>query len=341
MKEPENTINRAPFDRSQLNYARKTIRDKLGSQIIKELHKKNSLLDTVVFFGSITSTILVSYLLAQLTLGPVWLLLFCIQGVLAQLMMLISHDLFVHRKFGGEFWSWVGSMLITIPRFSLPSGYEQAHLAHHRYIGSERDTEIYKQDINTRFKRLLFSTVIGVKLAQFNCFSHENRKSYHSVEDLHPTIQKKATIEKRIMRLWLLALFPLGYFFPEYIIEGYILPVLIVLPILNTLRIIIEHSDVRPENPFNQSTFYETGILTRLVFFWDSGDCHIIHHIFPRMPWYRVGKAVDLIKPVLLEQGAIKRSSFWWLVKGWYINNYEHRTTWPLHNTSPQDSADR
>lgn len=317
------------FDRSDLNHVRRTIRESVGNQVVNDLHKENLFLDLLIVTFVTSGAIFVAIALGHIEFGLTWCLLFISQGLLAQLTMLVSHDLFVHRKVGGDFWSWIGSMLLTIPRLSIPSGYETAHLAHHKYIGTERDTEKYKQDIDTSFKRLLFSTFPGVKLAQSNKFTTETRKHYHESALDSPQAQKRVMLEKRVLKIWLVILAILCVLFPKVVILGYVLPVITILPIMNSLRITIEHSDINPTNPFNQSTFYETGIFSRLLFLWDSGDCHIVHHIFPRMPWYRVGAAVDKIKPVLEENGAVKRTSFWRLVKGWYIDNYPHRTRWP------------
>ena len=315
--------------RSGTDKARRIVRQALGNETVNNLHKENPLLDFASVAVPVVLVIGIALLMGRIEFGLLWCLLFVAQGLLAQTMMLVSHDLFVHRRVGGDFWSWVGSMVLTIPRLSSPSGYESAHLNHHKYIGTDRDTEAYKQDLNTRFKRVLFSTMPGVKMAQANKFSDAKRKHYHDVTAVRPGQSQKLRTEKLLLKLWLVVLVVLSVTFPETLFFGYVLPVMIILPVMNSLRIIIEHADANPENPFNQSTFYETGIVSRAVFLWDSGDCHIVHHIFPRIPWYQVGKAVDLMKSVFEQHGAVKRTSFWRLVKGWYFSNYAHRSLWP------------
>ena len=77
------------------------------------------------------------------------------------------------------------------------------------------------------------------------------------------------------------------------VLFGYILPLFVVLPVANALRTILEHAETNPQNLFHCATFYRTGLLTRFLFFWDAGDCHLVHHIFPNIPFYRMGKAVE------------------------------------------------
>lgn len=322
--------------KAEMDLVRRTLRDAVGAETFRRLHRQSRVLDTLTIVGALGLFCTVALLLGRLPIGPVWLALFVLQGFVLQWFALVSHDLFVHRRVGGEFWSWIGSIVFTVPRYSLPTGYEQAHLSHHRNIGTSLDTEAYKQDLDSRGKRALFSTVLGVKLAQASALGAEARRHYHEVSAANPQLARRARIERFIMRGWLLSLVPLGYLFPKGVLLGYLLPTLIVLPVANTLRIIIEHADLNPDNPFHNSTFYRTGPISRLVFLWDSGDCHLIHHVFPHMPWYHVGEATDLMRPTLLAQGVIERRSYWALVRGWYLDNYPHRSLWPLDRASAQ-----
>lgn len=316
--------------KAEMDRVRRTLRDAVGAETFRRLHRESRPLDALTVIGALGLFVTVALLLGHLPFGAAWLALFILQGFVLQWFALVSHDLFVHRRVGGEFWSWIGSIVFTVPRYSLPTGYEQAHLSHHRNIGTVLDTEAYKQDLDTRGKRLLFSTVLGIKLAQASKLGAQARQHYHEVSAANPKLVRRVRIERIVMRSWLASMIPLGILFPKVVLLGYLLPTLVVLPVANTLRIIIEHADMNPDNPFHQSTYYRTGLVSRIVFLWDSGDCHLIHHVFPHMPWYRVGEATDLMRPALLAQGVIERTSFWSLVKGWYVDNYPHRSLWPL-----------
>jgi fatty acid desaturase len=325
--------------KAQMDHVRRTLRDAVGAETFRRLNRPLPWLDALTVFGLLAIFAAVMTGLARVAFGPLWLALFVFQGFVLQWFLLVSHDLFVHRGSGGEFWSWIGSIILTAPRFSLPTGYEQAHLSHHRNIGTTLDTEAYKQDLDSRGRRLLFSTVLGVKLAQASRLGAEARRHYHEVNADNVKLQRRVRIERIVMRSWLVALIPLAILFPKPVLLGYVLPTLIMLPIVNTLRIIIEHADIDPDNPFYLGTFYRTGFLSRPLFLWDSGDCHLIHHAFPHMPWYHVGEALDLMRPTLLAHGIVERTSFIELLKGWYIDNYPHRTLWPLNTPQQNDAA--
>lgn len=318
---------------------RQRLRQALGKDMIIALHAENHWLDMLAFLTAVGMFIAEIHLLATLPIGFVWLLLFVFQGFLLQLMGLVSHDIFVHRRVWGETGSWLGSVMLTLPRLSLPTGYERAHLAHHRWIGTELDTEAYKQHLDTRKRRLLFTTIFGVKLAQAGKLkTSESLRHYHDVRGQGNTIEQRARIEKWLLRGLLIALIPLCWFFPDHAFFGYLLPVIVMGPIVNTLRIILEHADANPENPYNWSTWYRTGPLTRVLFFWDSGDCHVIHHIYPRLPFYHMSHAVRLMEPVMLAEGVIERHSFVQLLKGWFIHNHPHRSAWPMGTATPMQN---
>jgi len=313
---------------------RRTIAKEVGKDAIASFHESNVFLDVLAVFSILFFFFSMMTALALLPFGWLWALCFIGQGFSLQWMALVSHDIFVHRSVGGKKWSWIGSMFLTIPRFSLPSGYREAHLAHHRHIATDRDTEKYKQDLNTPWRRFLFSTFIGAKMAQAGKFSEEAKsgkdvKHYRAVDTRNPELQQQVQKEQTIQKAFLIALLIGAVVFPKFILLGYILPAFLIGPFSNTLRIIIEHGETNPDNPYHIATFYKTGPISRFVFFWDAGDCHLIHHLYPRIPYYQIGAALKAMRPILLSHGVVERYSFWWLLKGWYVDNYGHRTLWP------------
>lgn len=314
---------------------RRALHAALGADTIARLHAKNPWLDALALITVPALFAINLHALATLDTGVIWLLLFVLQGFLLQLLGLVSHDLLVHRRVLGNTGSWLAAVLLTLPRLSLPTGYERAHLAHHRWIGSARDTETYKQHLTTRKRRLLFATILGVKLAQAGKLeSEEGLKAYHDVQGEGALYERRAAIERNALRLLLLTLPLLAWLAPAHVLLGWLLPTLVMGPLVNSLRVVLEHSDVDPANPWNWSTCYRTGFITRPLFFWDSGDCHLVHHIFPRLPWYRMGEAVDRMRPVLLAHGVVERTSIAALLRGWFVDVFPHRSRWPLARPS-------
>lgn len=324
-------VQPAPFADRALYQVRQQIRDSLGAEAIARLHKPRPALDKMVLLLAPLVFLLNAGLLSQVAFGFFWCLLFVLQGFLLQWMGLVSHDLLVHRRVLGERGSWWAALVLTLPRLTLPTGYELAHLAHHRHIGTERDTEAYKQHLDTRARRLQFSTLAGIKLAQAGRLEPEsNLRAYHDVSGQGQSAEDRALSEKKILRGMLLGCLLLAIWWPGFVVLGYLLPLLIMAPIVNSLRIILEHADADPANPWGWSTFYRTNGLNRFLFFWDSGDCHLVHHIFPRLPWYHMTEAVRLMRPLILAQGVVERRSYWALLRGWYLDGFPHRSQWPL-----------
>lgn len=315
---------------------RREIRDTLGADTIARLHARKSWLDALALLAAPALFLGNLHLLATLEFGITWCALFVLQGFLLQLLGLVSHDLLVHRRVLGNTGSWVAACVLTLPRLSLPTGYERAHLAHHRWIGSDRDTETYKQHLTTRKRRLLFATILGVKLAQAGKLeTTDGLKGYHDVSGEGAVYERRARLEKWLLRGFLLALPLLAWLAPSHLLLGWLLPTLVMGPLVNSLRVLLEHSDVDPANPWHWSTCYRTGRLTRPLFFWDSGDCHVVHHIYPRLPWYHMGEAVDRIRPLLLARGVVERTSIPALLKGWFVDVFPHRSRWPLPRRAP------
>ncbi len=312
-----------------LNQARQQARAALGAERIKDLHQQDWRLDVLAVVLVVALAIINGALLWSRSpdlYTPFGLL---IQGWLFQIAGLVSHDLFVHRRVGGERLSHWGSLLLTLPRLSLPIGYETAHLAHHRHLGSGRDTENYKQALDTRGKRLLFSTLFGVRMAQSG--KRQGKAHYYDVSAKNIAVQQRAAKEKWVLRGWLMLVAVITFVAPVAMLFTYWLPLLLVAPMINTLRIIIEHADADTGagNAWQLGTNYHTGVLTRVLFLWDSGDCHLVHHVFPRMPFYRVGRCVDELRTLIDQQNPRVRRSLVALLLGWYLKGYGHRTPWP------------
>ncbi len=321
-------------EKAEAAEVRRAIRDALGRDTLSRLHKENRLLDVLAIIAP--PVLLVSFVwgVTALPFGVWWCL--CFVGVPWTLlvMALVSHDLFVHRRVGGERFAWIASICFTVPRFSSPTGYEQAHLRHHRFIGTEKDSEIYKQDLSTIGRRLWFSTFPGILMTQAGRFAPpeqlEQRRHYRQVDSQEPAVQRRVRIEKRIQRAYLVGLLVFGAIWPRPVFFGFLLPLLTVGPVLNTVRIVLEHADVDPNNPYHLATFYRAGPLMSVLFLWGTGDGHLVHHLFERIPYYRTGEAARLMRPLLVERGVIERRSLWRLLLGWYSKGYAHRSLWPL-----------
>ena len=214
--------------------------------------------------------------------------------------------------------------------FQPPSQYGHTHLDHHTFTGTDED-EAYKQDLDTRTRRLLFLTPIGYFAAIWRFLRRNFPPKWPAPDSAFGRHPNKALLIREYVYIaigyalifwaWRTWKAPMQY--------GFLLPAFFALPIANTLRTILEHAETNPENNYHCATYYRTGAITRPLFFWDAGDCHLVHHIFPGIPWYRMGEACDTLRPFLLDHGVRERRSMLELIKGYFVDVRPHRTFWP------------
>lgn len=310
-------VNRAE---GHLALVQKELKELLGVEVLRALHQRKPVLDiTAMVLVYVVGASMV-YCLGQLPFGLAWLACLLLQGIVLMWMGLINHDLFVHRNFGQGTTSWWLSLLYTVPLTLDNVGYRDTHQRHHRFIGTIRDGESYKQRLDTSVRRLLFCTAIGFRrvVSGYITVAHPDRETL-----------RRQRQEKRTKIIFFIALATLICWFPRYVLFGYVIPLVLVLPVLNSLRAIIEHADVDPDNPFALATFYRTGTVSRILCLWDSGDCHLIHHVFPNIPFYNMDAALRVMRPLLIARGVVERRSYRKLLLGWFWHSYEHRTKWP------------
>ncbi len=110
------------------------------------------------------------------------------------------------------------------------------------------------------------------------------------------------------------------------------LPFLIVTPIVSTMRVLMEHGEANPNNLYHSGTYYRTGFVMRWLYLFELGDCHVVHHLYPAIPYYRCKDAANRLHPFLMRNGVVERS-LWQLMFGWFVQNQPHRYLWKLEPT--------
>jgi fatty acid desaturase len=306
------------------------VRDFVGPARLAELHGQNAALDLLAVVLPVAAFLAILRWVSSPALGPLaQAALVVTQGWLMTIMALVNHDLFVHRRrYGGHAGWLVSSMLFGLLTIRA-TAYGVTHLRHHGKIGTEEDPENYKQDINSLGRRLLFVTLPGVKLATSGRWSTDGRRGYLRFKPPSEQIRWRLHAEGLVTAAIIAGFVGYGFFDFKAFLLGYLLPLLVMAPALNSLRIIIEHAELDPENPYALATSYETGLLSKVFFLADSGDCHLVHHVFPRIPFYRMSAALETFAPFFEAKGVLKRVSYLGLLKGWFVKNYAHRTVWP------------
>ena len=317
-----------------VNFAMASIKSELGVDTIRELHRESAVLDAVGVAAYLGFVVGLFVLLAISPFGLLWALCFLAQGFALQSLGLLSHDAFIHRRIWGDRGSWFGAMVFSLPVLLPPTWYAISHQDHHTHLGTEHDTETYKSHLDTVWKRALFLTVIGDRLAKSGKFASGNGDIPVIVGRNHKE-RSRLRVERVGLLVFLMVVAAASFIWPRYLLAGYVLPLVIAAPLASSLRIILEHAEADPANDFHVATYYRTGLITRILFVADAGDCHLIHHVFSHIPWYRMGRAARLMRPILISRGVVERTSIWQLLVGWFVRAYPHRSVWFRPEVTP------
>jgi fatty acid desaturase len=332
------TTPRAPGGELQLRAARAAIARELGTERLARLHRPNLALDIAAIFGAIALFLAFAWKLATGSVHePLWWLCLIAQGDLVLVMAFINHDAFVHRKLFAPRLRWVLSTILVWPSQLRGAVYEDQHLTHHRALGTKDDSELYKMDIDTPLKRIAYATPL---LMVYRGIFLRGKTSSVGLP-MKATAAKQRDVSRarweKSTRLAIFALAVASLFVDwRFVVFGYLLPFATVTPVLNTLRIVLEHFDLQRENPLWVGTFYRTGPLTRLMFWWDAGDCHLVHHFYAGIPFYRLDEALRAMRPILLRAGVVEQRSLTRLLFDWFSGAREH---WSVPAATPGEAA--
>lgn len=298
----------------------------LGPEVVRDLHRQNAAIDAATGVGLLTAVIGLAIALGNVPIGAPWVAMLVAQGFLLQMLAFFAHDAFVHRAVGGRRFSRIAGSVFATPATVVFSEYKHLHLAHHRYVNTDGDSEEYKRDFDRRWVKWALLTPVGTQLSWFGVFRQGDREPWKPSYSEHES--RLVRQETRALVFAFAAMIALAFFFPGVVLRGYFLPLLTITPIASSLRVILEHADVDSRSPLGNSTFYRTGWISGPLFLWGSGDCHLVHHLYPAIPFYRMRRATRLAEPVLLEAGLRQHRSFARLLYGWYIRNEAHGTRW-------------
>lgn len=313
--------------RKDLRGIARAIASEVGQERMRLLHRESRLLDVLTLVGLWAVVGTLFYLLGTLSFGVLWLGLFVLQGFMLQCLGFCAHDLFVHRRLGGDrIWRILANVCL-LPLVIPATDYAVSHFDHHWYLGTARDGESYKEDFDRRWVKWIYLIGPGTLAVAYRLFRRRDAAPLVQPERSDETVAQ-IRLETRLM-LGFMALVAVAMFFwPRMVLAGYVLPAVLALPFASALRVILEHGEMSMENPYHAATCYVAGLLTGPLFLWGIGDAHLIHHLFPNIPYYRVGEARALMLPILLRQGVIRRTSLPWLIGQWFVRNRRHGTVW-------------
>jgi fatty acid desaturase len=304
-----------PRPELQLRAARALIARELGPEQLQRLHAPNLAIDLAAIFGLIALFLACAWELANGSVRDVlWWVCLAIQGDAIVVMGILNHDVFVHRKLLPERVRWVLSSILSWPAQMRCALYEGQHLVHHRALGTDADTESYKHGIDTAFRRIVYVTpamIVARALFYRGVIVQRKARPVHGGD-------ARLRWERNTRRVIVVLAFASLAWDWRLVVFGYLLPFATVTPFVNTARIVLEHFDLDAANPLWTGTFYRTGFFSRLLFWWGTGDCHIVHHFYANIPFYRMDAALRLMRPILQRGGVHEHRSFTALMWQWF-----------------------
>ena len=302
----------------------------LGADTVRSLHAESWTLDLLATLVPPAAFACVFVLLGRPDLGaPATAGLVLLNGWLLTLVGLVAHDLGTHRRRYGRTGSWLHGALAWGLLTVAGTAYTRAHVRHHARLGGPDDPEAYKARLDTPAKRWCFATLPG--------FLYFTRRAQadgsHAYLDIPasdaPALRRRA-VERVVVWAWVAGFAAWAALVDwKQVLLAYGVPVLVVAPALNAIRIVFEHADADDANPYWIGTHYRCGWITRALVLADSGDCHLVHHVFPKIPFYRCPQASRLMRAHFARTGVPERTSFWGLLRGWFVDGHAHRSAWP------------
>jgi fatty acid desaturase len=299
----------------------------LGPEGIAALHRRSVPLDICTLIAVPCLCIGLVLVCASSSNPVVVGLAMIAQGYVLQWFGLINHEFFVHRRVGGIRATRLLGLIFTTPILLSFTRYSDAHKVHHKFIGTERDSEQYKQDIDSPLKRILFCTYPGIAWAISGKMGR-GRPPYFRLRDAGPDEVRHAREETVALLLFLACVIGVGILYPRAIMLGYVVPLLVMLPALNAVRILFEHAELQPDNPYFIASRFHCGVFEELAFLWDAGEFHLIHHYLPNVPYYRMRAARRALDPLFDAQGIQKTSGRLRMLRAWFIQGRSHRDWW-------------
>jgi len=210
------------------------------------------------------------------------------------------------------------------------TNWSARHLIHHKYTFERKDPKLFRGELELPFFRILYLN--GVLRQRWRKTLWSKYDAQLDIEEEYPgqlgkQFMTRLKIEKPLTFAMVIAWAAFLYLRPIETI-GVNIVSRSFLGVFDTLRFILEHGDQDNDNPLAHGTFYRTGPISRVLMTWIGGDCHIIHHVYPHMPMYRMSTAVKLVNPILIKSGMKLQTNIWKLIYDYLVLGKPHGTNW-------------
>lgn len=224
------------------------------------------------------------------------------QNRLAVLIHESSHYMLFRNRLLNEL---AANLLVAFPLFAVMGNYRAVHWAHHRNVNDpEHDPDLQRllQHHPREFPigkwRFLWEYVL-VQMSPHKAISYLRGRAKYAMVPIRERstgqdfewLSPRAT--RWLRRGYLLALVAVLTWFgwwPEFLLL-WMAPMFTVYPAVLFLREIAHHGNYPDNGDFTNSRVYEGKWLEREVFFPFSEQNHVLHHMFPAIPWHKLRAA--------------------------------------------------
>ena len=196
----------------------------------------------------------------------------------------------------------VGNLLVAFPLFAALSSYRHGHWAHHRHVNDpDHDPDLHRLSAHQKREfpvgrwRFLWEYVLLQVLPHKAISYLKGRAAYAArpVGGQREALRNSEVISRpvfRTMRIgYLVALVVVLTWFgwwPHYLLL-WIVPMFTFYPAMLFLREIAHHGNYPDNGDFTNSRAYEGHWLEMQLFFPFNEWNHVLHHMFPTVPWHK------------------------------------------------------
>ncbi len=241
---------------------------------------------------------------------PIYLVSVCVIGIwfqnrLACLVHESSHyTLFKNRVLNDV----LANLFVAFPFFGMISNYRIGHWGHHRHVNDPandpdllRLVKHHPRNFPVSKWRFLWEYVL-LQLSPLKAYTYlKGRALYVAVTMKHQKVPHQDPLGKPLswaLRIFyygtLAAVLSAGGWWLEYFMY-WLVPLITVYPATLFLREIGHHGNYPDDGDYTNSRVYEGYWLEREIFFPFSEQNHVVHHMFPTVPWYHMRDAHNLL----------------------------------------------
>jgi fatty acid desaturase len=217
-------------------------------------------------------------------------------------ILVIMHDA-VHFTFSRhyKFSDFITNVFAAYPLFITTENFRHSHLLHHRFLNSEMDPDLTVKKNNPddwtfpknkkQILKLIGREILGGgfieilrKLKRFSIKNNHNKEG-----------KLNSNIYLRLGYYFVLFCFLYKFhFFKQYLVF-WVLPMLFILPLFLRLRSIGDHFGLPGTDELNSARNLLLPWWQKFLFAPHNIGVHVVHHIYPSIPYYNLLEANDLM----------------------------------------------